>query len=124
MYCIVHAGRDVRLPSALLGKGCSLDQVESQFTKLFPMLACLEASKEEPRTGQGLWGREVGGKQQGKATKHVPQLSQWPGRSKNANHMKNQRNREGQGRKAGPREGNWAERIQNRKWDGLCCQEV
>lgn len=46
----------VRMPE----EGCSPDQVESQVTKLFPMLACLEASKEEPRTGQGLWGNQRG----------------------------------------------------------------
>lgn len=58
--CIVHAGEDVRLPSALLEKVCSLDQAESQLAKLFLVLACLEASKEEPRTGQGLWGNQRG----------------------------------------------------------------
>lgn len=50
--------------------------MESQVAKLFPMLASLKASKEESRTEQGLWGGWRGRrKQQGKAAKHVPQLS-------------------------------------------------
>lgn len=41
--CTLHAGKDPRLPSALLGERCvqNLNQVEFQDAKLFLMLLCL-----------------------------------------------------------------------------------
>lgn len=113
--CIVHAGKDVRLPSASLEKGCSPDQVESQLTKLFPMLACLEASKEEPRTGQGLWGNQRGRRKAARKGHQACPTAVLIARQeeKNANHMKKQRDIGGQGRKTGPWEGNRTERIRN-----------
>lgn len=87
--CIVHAGKDLRLRSALLQGGCGPNQVEPQLAKLSPSLSALKPVRKTPGKDRvcGAAG-EVGGKQQGKATKHVPQLSSLPGRRKNGNHMK------------------------------------